>query len=180
MKKTDIKFLHILKNKFNNEIDDRFYLPKAYWTVKKEMVKAIYLGCDSTNTNKNIQFDFAFSHGCNDKGFVNFRNKHLNQLEVIDLNWEMVYTQNLCRNYFKSETSKNKIWKQAAEIWIDILKEELDDLFSTKIPVLLTSQLLFDVLLKEKNDQISTMHRSFTIFLLRFPFNKKRASLKDL
>ena len=101
-------------------------------------------------------------------------------MEVIDLNWEMVYTQNLCRNYFKSETSKNKIWKQAAEIWIDILKEELDDLFSTKILVLLTSQLLFDVLLKEKNDQISTMHRSFTIFLLRFPFNKKRASLKDL
>lgn len=150
MKKTDTELLQVLKEKFNDEIDDRFYLPKAFWMGEKEMVKAVYLGCDPTNTNKNIQFDYAFSHGCNDKGFVTFRKKHLKQLEAIDLTWETVYTQNLCRNYFKSETSKNKIWKQAAEMWIDVLKEELDELFSVDIPVLLTSQLLLDVLLKEK------------------------------
>ena len=150
MKKTDKELLQVLKEKFNDEIDDRFYLPKAFWMGEKEMVKAVYLGCDPTNTNKNIQFDFAFSHGCNDKGFVTFRNKHLKQLEAIGLTWETVYTQNLCRNYFMSETSKNKIWKQAAEMWIDVLKEELDELFSVDIPVLLTSQLLLDVLLREK------------------------------
>lgn len=150
MKKKDTELLLELKEKFNDKVDDRFYLPKAYWFGKKEMVKAIYLGCDPTNTNKNIQFDYAFSHGCTDKGFIMFRKKHMKQLEAIGLNWETVYTQNLCRNYFKSETSKNKIWKQAAEMWIDVLKEELDELFSVEIPVLLTSQLLLDVLLKEK------------------------------
>ncbi len=150
MKMNASELLQVLKEKFGDQIDDRFYLPKAFWLGEKEMVKAVYLGCDPTNTNKNIRFDFAFSHGCMDKGFVTFRKKHLKQLEAIGLSWKTVYTQNLCRNYFKTETSKNKIWKQAAEMWIDVFREELDELFSTDIPVLLTSQLLLDVLLKEE------------------------------
>lgn len=160
MKMNDTELLQVLKEKFGDQIDDRFYLPKAFWSGEKEMVKAVYLGCDPTNTNKNIQFDFVFSHGCMDQGFVTFRKKHLKQLEAIGLSWETVYTQNLCRNYFKSETSKNKIWKQAAEMWIEVLKEELDELFSTDIPVLLTSQLLLDVLLKveKRPDKYNAMN----------------------
>ena len=154
MKKTDTQLLQELKEKFSDKIDDRFYLPEAYWSGVKDKVKAIYLGCDPTNTNKNIQFEYAFSHGCMDKGFVAFRKKHLKQLNEIGLSWETVYTQNLCKNYFRSETSKNKIWKQAAEMWIDVLKEELDELFSTEIPVLLTSQLLLDALLFEQKRPI--------------------------
>jgi hypothetical protein len=177
MKNTDSELLKELKNKFNDEIDDRFYLPKAYWTGNKEMIKAIYLGCDPTNTKKNIQFDFAFSHGCNDKCFVLFRNKHLKQLEAIDLNWDMVYTQNLCRNYFKSETSKNKIWKYAAEFWIDLLKKELNNLFTVNIPVLLTSQLLLDVLLIEKKRPEDYDAQMFYDLKTQIPINPEKNKL---
>lgn len=145
---TDIEILNQLTETFCEQIVVTEKLPKTYCPGGIEAVKAIYLGCDPTNTAKNFQFEHAFSHGCADKGFGRFRETHLKQLNAIGLSWDKVYTQNLCRNYFREETSKNKIWKQAAEFWIPILKEELDRLFNVNIPVLLTSQLLLDMLLK--------------------------------
>lgn len=89
------------------------------------------------------------------KVFVTFRKKRLTLWGAIGLSWKTVYTQNLCRNYFKTETSKNKIWNKLPKCGLTY-SEKLDELFSTDIPVLLTSQLLLDVLLKKKNVQIST------------------------
>ena len=71
---------------------------------------------------------------------------HSEQLKQIGLDWNRVYSQNLCRNYFSDETGVNKIWKKVAEeFWIERLKEELS-VFDPEIPVLLTSQLLLEVL----------------------------------
>lgn len=70
----------------------------------------------------------------------------MKDLETIGLSWDTVYVQNLCRNYFARETSKNrKIWLDAVTYWIPALKEELSK-FDTSIPVLLTSDILFSAL----------------------------------
>lgn len=111
-------------------------------------VKAIYLGCDPSNKRFNIHFPYVFALDYDEtdhfKGFVK---SHSNNLAQIGLTWDTVYAQNLCRNYFKEETSKNlKVWKQVAnEFWIEQLKDELK-IFNSKIPVLLTSQYLLEVL----------------------------------
>lgn len=141
-----------LNESLPGQIDLTKQIPMPYWNNEKDVskVKAIYLGCDPTNTVKNIQFEYAFAHGTSDPGFKRFITQHENQLTSIGLNWDLVYTQNLCQNYFTSETAKNKIWKQAAQaIWIDELNNELNKLFVIDIPVLLTSQLLLDVLLND-------------------------------
>lgn len=137
---------------FPGQIDSSKKFPKPYWKEENgaDKVKAIYLGCDPTNKAKNIQFDYAFAHGTSDSGFEKFINLHEKQLKSIGLSWDDVYTQNLCQNYFTEETSKNKIWKDVAkEFWIQELNTELDSLFGKDIPVLLTSQLLLDVLLND-------------------------------
>lgn len=146
------KILTKLNELFPGQIDLSKHIPEPYWNNEKDVnkVKAIYLGCDPTNTVKNIQFEYAFAHGTSDPGFKRFITLHENQLTSIGLNWDLVYAQNLCQNYFTSETAKNKIWKQAAQaIWIDELNNELNKLFVIDIPVLLTSQLLLDVLLND-------------------------------
>ena len=145
---TDKEIVKELIALYGNQIKDVYELPRAYCSGGIEDVKAIYLGCDPSN-NKNIQFPFAFAHECGVKLFDPFIKSHTAQLEQIGLSWDKVYTQNLCRNYFKEETSKNKIWKQVAnDYWIDKLKEELSQ-FDLKIPVLLTSQILLEVLCKD-------------------------------
>ncbi len=146
------QLLQQLDDLFPGQIDIHQKIPKTYWNKAKDpkKVKAVYLGCDPTNKVKNIQFDYAFAHGSNNPGFKRFVILHTKQLEAIGLDWESVYTQNLCQNYFMEETSKNKIWKEAAiKVWIPVLKAELDNLFDSSISVLLTSQLLLDVLLNE-------------------------------
>lgn len=144
--------IQLLQDFFPGQIDTQKDFPKPYWNKSKDpkKVKAVYLGCDPTNKG-NIQFDYAFAHGCNNPGFKRFVTLHTKQLKAIGLDRESVYTQNLCQNYFKEETSRNiKIWKEAAiKVWIPVLKAELDNLFDSSIPVLLTSQLLLDVLLNE-------------------------------
>lgn len=119
--------------------------PKAYCPGKTIEVRAIYLGCDPSNMHCRC-LPYAFAHESGHKIFNKFIQDHTDQLGQIGLSWGTVYTQNLCRNYFKEETSKNRIWKQVAkEFWVERLNEELNQ-FDPKIPVLLTSQILLEVL----------------------------------
>ena len=126
-------------------IDSRF--PEPHYSDLMQ-VKAIYLGCDPTNVKYNTRFPYAFALEYDKTNhFKGFVRSHGENLEQIGLSWDTVYAQNLCRNYFKEETSKNlKVWKKVAnEFWIEQLKEELS-IFDSKIPVLLTSQYLLEVL----------------------------------
>jgi hypothetical protein len=126
--------------------------PKSFYHDLFE-VKAIYLGCDPTNTKFNNRFEYAFALPDGKKyHFERFVEGHRTQLEAIELTWEQVYVQNLCQNYFREETGKNlKDWKRATEIWIPIMKEELSR-FKSDIPVLLTSAFLYQVLVKGKKN----------------------------
>ena len=151
----DQEIINHLYEKHGEEIVKTEFLPKAYNPGGINAVKAIYLGCDPTNTKYNIPFSYAFAHGYKGNEFKQFIKAHEEQLKEIGLKWETVYTQNLCRNYFKKESSKNKIWKKVArEFWISELFKELS-VFDLKIPVLLTSQLLLEVLGNEETSKYS-------------------------
>jgi hypothetical protein len=67
---SDIEIINQLTETFGEQIVVTEKLPKTYCPGGIEAVKAIYLGCDPTNTAKNFQFEHAFSHGCADKGFA--------------------------------------------------------------------------------------------------------------
>jgi hypothetical protein len=143
---TDVQLINQLRETYGEQIVVTEKLPQAFCPGGVEAVKAIYLGCDPTNNSYKIEFDYAFAHEYRGSEFRQFLKMHTEQLKAIDLGWTQVYTQNLCRNYFTEETGVNKIWKKVAEeFWIERLKEELS-IFDLKIPVLLTSQLLLEVL----------------------------------
>ncbi len=135
-----------LKKEFGDMVIENHPFPKAYFEDLNK-VKAIYLGCDPSNKHcHDLKHAFAIESDCDKfKGFVT---QHKNNLKEVGLSLNQVYVQNLCQNYFAKETSKNlKVWKAAAkEFWIEHLKNELDELFDSNIPVLLTSQYLLEVL----------------------------------
>jgi len=123
-------------------------LPKAYPpNPNLGNIKAILLGCDPSNKHsQELPYVFAINSGL--RIFERFLNDLRSNLSEIGLNFESVYSQNLCRNYFKEETYMNPDWKNAAKYWIPILKEELT-MFDVNIPVLLTSEILYKVLIEK-------------------------------
>jgi len=147
------QIINNLKNEINKYILDYIPFPKPFPENIKSP-KAILLGCDPTNTKKNYRFKYVFGLG-NDKdlegrSIAEFKNSFLpkweKSLKGINLSFEDIYTQNLCGNYFLNETKDNPVWDNAAEYWIKILKEELNR-FDMKIPVLMTSERIYKVLL---------------------------------
>ena len=133
------------------------YIPfPDVWPVPISSVKAIYLGCDPTNKKYDNRFKYAFELPTGKEyHFGPFVKSHLRTLKEIRLDWGSVYAQNLCQNYFTEETNKNlEEWKKAAKIWIPILRTDLE-VFGSNIPVLLTSEVLYKVLLKPKVTPIS-------------------------
>lgn len=143
--------LNILTANFQNEMITYDDLPKPY-PEKINNPKAILIGCDPSN-NHNIRFKYVFALERTNKKFEGFLKSWDCSLCAIGLNFNKIYTQNLCRNYFKKETSKNKIWYKAAEIWIPELKKELDQ-FDKDVPVLMSSEYIYKSLLKNKKDFI--------------------------
>ena len=154
-KMTDQEIIQHLHETYGEQIILTESLPQAYCPGGKDKVKAIYLGCDPTNLKYNAQFPYAFAHGYDGPEFKQLIKMHYDQLKAVGLSWETVYAQNLCRNYFDMETGVNKIWKKVAvEFWIEHLKEELS-VFDPKIPVILTSQLLLEVLGDKESSKYS-------------------------
>lgn len=151
-----LKILRDLKELVNT-VDEYLPFPKPYYPEISN-VKAIYLGCDPTNTKYNNRFDYVFAlpDGVG-YHFENFVAAQSRQLSLINLTWGDVYTQNLCQNYFTKESSDNPDWNCAAEYWIKILTAELEQ-FDKNIPVLLTSELLYQVLLKNKVKRVNPIN----------------------
>ena len=135
-----------LKELFPEDILDRYPLPSP-WCENRDAVKAILLGCDPSNKH-NMSLPYVFALGADIPRFNAFKKAFEKDLAVVGLSWNTVYVQNLCRNYFLKETSNNKkVWHEAAKYWIPLLKEELRK-FRPDIPVLLTSDVLFDALMR--------------------------------
>jgi hypothetical protein len=116
--------------------------PKPYPETPMN-VKTIMLGCDPSNRHyKDLKYVFAIGRGGKFSGFLSSFQKNLN---AIDLTFETVYSQNLCRNYFRVESGCNPYWDDFAKRWIDSLKRELS-IFPENMPILLTSEMLLRVL----------------------------------
>ncbi|MCK5278007.1 MAG: hypothetical protein KAK04_05700 [Cyclobacteriaceae bacterium] len=142
-------------------LDDPY--PEAYYK-DLDNVKAILLGCDPSN-NYRVKFPYVFALQFDDSRFNAFKSNWKRSLGAINLGFDTVYIQNLCRNYFEHETSKNKIWKQVAELWIQELKEELD-ILTPNIPVLLSSEMLYQVLLNSDIEKV----KAKDFYELKVPF----------
>jgi hypothetical protein len=139
--------IEILKSRFPEEVLDVNELPSAY-CADKQAVKAILLGCDPGNAHSHT-LRYAFGIGTEIPRLKQFFAGIESNLQLIGFNREQLYIHNLCQNYFIHDTYENKVWKKAAIFWIPYLKEELDQ-FPAHIPVLLTSSILYDVLVTGK------------------------------
>lgn len=137
-----------LTNRYPDSIIKTETLPSAYFE-QLDNVKAIVLGCDPSNRHShNLRYVFGIDSGI--PKLDSFFSGIESNLKQIGLDRQCVYIQNLCQNYFKSETTGNTIWHEAAKIWRQYLKEELQSLnILGEIPVLLTAQDIYFGLLNE-------------------------------
>jgi hypothetical protein len=123
----------------------------------KDTIKAFVLGCDPTaftkiekekpsEERKYKEFKVVFDIGVDKRYFAGI----LANLEEIGLGKETIYVQNLVTDYQKEESSKNKNWLKIAQDYIAPRMKEYDEIDpSRKIPVLLTSELLYKALLNK-------------------------------
>lgn len=140
----DRELINQLRSKFGDEILDISELPNSY---KGENIKAILLGADPTNNGLKgeglIPLKTVFGIGEYDIFF----HPQLANIRAVGLNQNNLFVQNVCKNYFKNETSKNKIWSDVAVNWLPYLREELDGIDSErKLPVLATSEVIMNLL----------------------------------
>lgn len=139
---------------------NKTYLPEAY--RGSEDLKAILLGADPTNNGtkdkkglKEIKTVFGIGE------YAEFFRPQETNLKQINLDKENLYIQNVCRNYFKEETSKNKHWSEVAKLWMKYLKEELDTLDpEMKLPVLATSEVIMKVLVGNEIARASAIYKN--------------------
>ncbi len=126
---------------------DMFSLPKPYHGKNK--TKAILLGADPTNngikTDKGLKvLETVFALNSKYEDYF-FRPQKYN-LSQLDISKDDLFIQNLCRNYFVDQTSKNKQWKVVAQLWLKYLKEELEN-FDKEIPVVCSAEKILKVLI---------------------------------
>ncbi len=143
-----------LKNIFGTEVILDYEYPKPYPAKVEDptKIKAIVLGCDPSNSsNKDgstqlLGCVFGIT-GMNSDGryFAGIKSN----LKVLGISMDEIYVQNLCRNYFNVETSKNKKWMEAAKLWRISLKLELDGLFGHAVPVFITSEKIYHALIND-------------------------------
>lgn len=132
-----------LLNCCNTEITN---LPMAF--KGSNNIKAILIGADPTNNgirNEHGQINLQTVFGIDSKYENYFFSAQLKNINAIELEKEDLYVQNICRNYFIDQTSKNKKWNEFAKLWIKYLKEELSHIDS-KVPLLITAEKIMNVL----------------------------------
>ncbi|MFB5066861.1 MAG: hypothetical protein ACE3NC_06745 [Candidatus Wallacebacter cryptica] len=134
----------ILKAEFADLYLDEDKWPKAYCGSGK--IRAIVLGADPSNRSDQR---FAYAFGLEDHNSQYFSLIKAN-LDVIGVELDEIFVQNVCRNYFVRETSKlpPRTWLRAASHWIPYLKEELDShpQLSVDTPVLVTAEIILKAL----------------------------------
>lgn len=146
---TDKEIIQYLRSKFGDSIKETEILPKSY---KGSKLKAILLGADPTNNGtKELKGLIELKTVFGIDEYNEFFRPQLINLNGIGLNKENLYIQNVCRNYFKEQTSGNKQWSEAAKIWLPLLNEELNGVDpDKKLPVLVTSEVIMKVLINSK------------------------------
>jgi hypothetical protein len=116
----------------------------------KASIKAFVLGCDPTAFDKKRNrrvFNYVFDI----EGDKWYFDGILKNLEAVGLCMDCIYVDNLVTGYQEEETAKNKNWGSIAAREIPLRKQEFDaiDPSGKLLPVFLTSQHLYKVLLNE-------------------------------
>ncbi len=152
------QILERLKTDYPHMVSDRFPFPKAY--RGSGAIKAIILGADPTRiVNGQPQpFDMVFELDNEKSPYFRSIRKNIDLIEGLSMG--EVYVQNLCRNYFTQETSKNKSWVDIARgYWADFLAEELNNMFEPSVPVLITTEFILKACLtKGKAEKASNLY----------------------
>lgn len=132
----------ILKTEFADVYVDDDKWPKAY--CGSGNIRAIVLGADPSNPSKK-RFEYAFGLEDQNSPYFSLIKGNLN---VLGLRLDEVYVQNVCRNYFTGTTFDlpRKTWLKAASHWVSYLKQELDSQFGLEIPILVTTEIIFEAL----------------------------------
>ena len=136
--------------------------------------KAFVLGCDPTAFDKDrnrIEFEYVFGIGKDKRYFAGINSN----LVELGLSRESVYVQNLVTDYQEKETAKNPKWHDTAQQYIKHRKAEFDAIDPGRtIPVFLTSELLYKVLLNDGEIQMkpSELYNSVTDFFI--PANRNK------
>ena len=116
----------------------------------KHTIKAIILGADPTHIIKDVAIPLKKVFGLDLKNSPYWRSIRNNLDQVPGLSLDNVYVQNVCRNYFKAETTNNKKWIEIArKYWIPFLRFDLDRKFDPSVPVLMTTEFILHAALKE-------------------------------
>lgn len=156
MNQTEI--LDLLIVNYPNLIDVKFSIPEAHPKLDSfdpKSIKAIILGADPTHiVNGNpVEIKKVFGLDLNYSPYWNGINNNIKQVEGLSV--DNVYVQNVCRNYFKFETSQNKDWVTVArEYWIPFLKAELDEKFDKSIPIFITTEFILKAALNNPAKKI--------------------------
>lgn len=132
-----------LVNKYHSLIWTDYPIPSAH--TGKDAIKAIILGADPTHImdEKPVEINKVFEIDNEKSPYWRGINRNLQLVGGLSL--DTIFVQNLCRNYFSVETSKNSHWIEIARyFWIPFLKQELDDKFSENIPILMTTEFILN------------------------------------
>jgi hypothetical protein len=131
-------------------MEKEFIEPPKPYCANLLKIKAFVLGCDPTGFDKKrnrLIFEYVFGIEGKDKRYFAGILSNLNQV-VVSLN--DIYVQNLITDYQDKESSKNKKWMETAKVYIPARKREFDAIDKKgKIPVFLTSELLYKALLND-------------------------------
>ena len=154
--------IHLENKDFIKQIESDLPLP---YFQNIENVKAIVLGADPSNLQNNtFQYAFGLEKGEKSPFFI----KILENLNHIRLDLSAIYAQNLCRNYFTKVTDENPYYHDIAKkYWLPLLKNELDSLFSTDIPVFVTAWKVMEVIApssKKFRNRKSAIFRDGVVF----------------
>jgi hypothetical protein len=142
-----------LAQEYTGIVSDEFDIPKAY--KGQDQIKAIVLGADPTHIvdEKPIEMKVVFDLD-DPENSPYWRGINMN-LKHIGLTLDNLYVQNVCRNYFTCETTQNKKWEEIArKYWIPYLKQELDNGFDKRIPILMTTQFILWAALEDNTKRI--------------------------
>ena len=151
LKQDDI--LTEIETKFKDVYVKADVLPKPY--VGSEKTKAILIGTDPGNLIKGETLIFDFVFGLENKSSPYFRSIQSNIDALNHLDLENLYVQNICKNYFNCDATKNKYWKEAASIWLPYIVKEIDLQFEKSVPVLISAEILLDVILKNPQTKLN-------------------------
>jgi hypothetical protein len=136
------------------EVVNKLYpFPKPFIGVEK--IKAIVLGADPTHiiNEKPKPLDMVFQLNNLKSPYWRSIQANINQIENLTLS--NLFVQNLCRNYFNKETSKNPKWIEIARYnWTPFLKKELDNKFDKSVPILMTTEFILNSVLIDENKRL--------------------------